>query len=98
MSFWLEFLPIVIYILLIIILIVGIILGVRLIFIIGKAERLVEDVHQKVHSLDGVFQIIDTATDKIVLVTDKVVEGVMNLISKVFAKNDTKRVTKKEGK
>ncbi len=99
MNFWLEFLPIVIYILLIIILIVGIILGIRLILLLGKAERVVEDVNRKVKSLDGIFHIIDTATDKIVFVTDKVVESVMAFISKIFIRSEEKpRVSKKEGK
>ena len=100
MSFWLDFLPIIIYILLIIILIVGIILGIRLILVLGKASRVVDDINEKVHSLDGIFSIIDTATDKIVLVTDKVIEGIMSLIAKVFVKpkEETTIVVKKEEK
>jgi len=100
MSFWLEFLPIVIYILLIIILIVGIILGIRFLVLLGKAERIMDDVNRKVKSLDGVFHIIDTATDKIVLVTDKVVEGVTSFVTKMFfnKKEETEITTKKEGK
>ena len=97
MSFWLEFLPIVIYILLIIILIVGIILGVRFIVLLGKAQRVVDDVNEKVRSLDGLFHIIDTATDKVVLVTDVI----MGFIAKIFVKDEEeKRITtkKKEGK
>lgn len=100
MSFWLDFLPIVIYILLIIILIVGIILGIRLIIVLGKTSRLVDDIKEKVHSLDGVFSVIDTATDKIVLVTDKVIEVIMSFITKLFLKpkEETTVVVKKEGK
>ncbi|MCI8394753.1 MAG: hypothetical protein HFH86_04675 [Bacilli bacterium] len=100
MSFWLEFLPIVIYILLIIILIVGIILGIRFIVLLGKAQRVVDDLNRKVRSLDGLFHIIDTTTDKIVLVTDKVVEGVVSFISKIFMKSDEEEaiIIQKEGK
>lgn len=101
MSFWLEFLPIVIYILLIIILIVGIILGIRFIVLLGKAQRVVDDVNEKVRSLDGLFHIIDTATDKVVLVTDKVIDVIMGFIAKIFVKDEEeKRITtkKKEGK
>ncbi len=100
MSFWLEFLPIVIYILLIIILLVGIVLGVRFIVLLGKAQRVVDDVTEKIHSLDGLFHIIDTATDKVVLVTDKVIDAIMGFIAKVFVKNDEEKVivSKKEGK
>lgn len=100
MSFWLEFLPIVIYILLIIILIVGIVLGIRFIGLLGKAEKVVEDVNQKVKSLDGVFHIIDTATDKVVFVTDKVVDLIMGFITRLFTKTEGEKEisTKKEGK
>ncbi len=102
MSFWLEFLPIIVYILLIIILIVGIVLGVRFIVILGKAQRVVDNVNEKVSSLDGLFQIIDTATDKVVFVTDKVIDFIMEFIAKIFTKPEEetqkKITTKKEGK
>lgn len=100
MSFWLEFLPIIVYILLIIILIVGIVLGVRFIVILGKASRVVDDVEDKVRSLDGLFHIIDTATDKVVLVTDKVVDFIMEFIARIFTKpkEEEKISVKKEGK
>lgn len=101
MSFWLEFLPIVIYILLIIILIVGIILGIRFITLLGKAEKVVDDVNQKVKSLDGLFHIIDTATDKVVLVTDKVVDLIVGFITRLFTKSEGEKEIpekKKEGK
>ncbi len=101
MNFWLEFLPIVIYILLIIILLVGIILGLRFIVLLGKAQRVMDDIKEKMRSLDGLFHIIDTATDKVVLVTDKVVDAIMGFIAKIFIKDDEPKVIsgkKKEGK
>lgn len=93
MSFLSEFLPIIIYILLIIVLVIGIILGIRLIIAIGKVEKFVEDVNDKVQSLNGVFHIIDGATDKIVAITDRVVEGIMGVIHKIF--NESKKKPKK---
>ena len=96
-----EFLPIIIYILLIIFLVVGIILGIRFISLLGRAQRLVDNVNQKIRSLDGVFQIVDTATDKIVYIADIVIENVMAFISKIFMKdeNNTKITSKgKKGK
>ena len=65
MDFWLSFFPIIIYILLIIILIIGIILGIKSIITINKVEKVVDDVNEKVESLNGVFQIIDFTTDKL---------------------------------
>ena len=67
LSFLQVFLPIVIYFLLIILLIIGIILGIRAIQTINKVDRVVEDVNEKVQSLNGFFNIIDFTTDKIVL-------------------------------
>ena len=73
MSFLLEFLPIVIYILLIIVLVIGIVLAIKCLITLDKVEKVVDNVNDKVRSLDGLFHIIDTTTDRIVLVTDKVV-------------------------
>ena len=91
MSFLLEFLPIVIYILLII----GIVLAIKCLITLDKVEKVVDNVNEKVRALDGVFHIIDTTTDKIVLLTDKVVEGITSLIVNLFS---TKKKEKKEPK
>ena len=83
-------LPIIIYILLIIILIVGIILGIKTIGTVGKVDKVVDSVNDKVESLNGVFSIIDFTTDKLALITDKVVDGVSNMICKMFKKKKKK--------
>lgn len=84
------FLPIVINILLIILLIVSIILGVRLIKTINKVDRVVEDVNDKVQSLNGLFSIIDFTTDKIVSITDMITDGISGLIGRLFSKKNKK--------
>ena len=83
-------LPIVIYILLIILLIIGIILGVRSIQTLNKVDKVVDDVNDKVQSLNGFFNLVDFTTDKIVSITDRVVEGVSGLIGRVFKKGHQK--------
>ena len=98
MSFWLEFLPIIIYILVIIALIIGIILGIKSIITLNKVEKVVEDVSEKMQTLNGFFHIIDYTTDKIVLATDKVVEGITSLFSKMLFKRKNKRIGKEEKK
>ena len=95
MSFWLDFLPIVIYILLIFFLIIGIILGIKFIITLNKLEKVVEDVNDKVQTLNGFFHIIDYTTDKIALATDKVVDGVASLFNK-FILGKKKKKRKKE--
>ena len=84
MDFWLSFLPIIIYVLLIILLIIGIILGIKSIITINKVEKVVDDVNEKVESLNRLFQIVDFTTDKLVSITDKVIDGVSSLASKLF--------------
>lgn len=84
MDFWLSFLPIIIYILLIIILIIGIILGIKGVITLKKVEKVVDDVNEKVESLNGLFHIVDFTTDKIVSISDKVVDGLSAVASKLF--------------
>ena len=96
MEFLLDFLPILIYILLIVILIVGIIVGVNFIKTMRKVEKVVDDVNDKVQSLNSFFQIIDFTTDKI---SDKMVDGVSKFISHIFkfGKNKKKKKIESDG-
>lgn len=96
MDFWLSFLPIIIYILLIIILIIGIILGIKSIITIKKVEKVVDDVNEKVESLNGLFHIVDFTTDKIVMLTDKVVDGISGIASKLFFRKKIKNTKEEE--
>lgn len=90
-------LPIIIYFLLIAILIIGIILGVKFIKTITKIEKVVDDVNDKVESLNGFFHIIDFTTDKIVAITDMIVDKISLFISKLFSSNnDNKSKSKKK--
>lgn len=86
MEFLNSFLPIVLYIFGIALLIVLIVLGIRLIQTIDRANRLLDDVEEKVSTLNGFFHLIDTITDNVSFLSDKVVDAVSNLISKIFRK------------
>lgn len=90
MDFWLSFLPIVIYLLLIILLVIGIILGVKTIITMNKLEKVVDNVNEKVESLNSIFSIIDFTTDKIASFTDKVVELAGGLFSKILFRKKRK--------
>lgn len=81
-------LPLIVYFLLIILIIVGIILGIRAIQVLNKVDKVVDDVNDKVQSLNGFFNLIDFTTDKIVSITDKVVDGVSGLIGRIFKNKD----------
>ena len=96
MEFWLKFLPIIIYILLIIILIIGIILSIKLLMTLNKVDKVVEDINNKVQTLNGFFHIIDYTTDKIALTTDKITEGLISFFSKIFKKRKIKKIEKED--
>ena len=87
-SFLQTSLPLIVYFLLIILIIVGIILGIRAIQVLNKVDKVVDDVNDKVQTLNGFFNLIDFTTDKIVSITDKVVDGVSGFIGKVFKRKD----------
>ncbi len=98
MDFWLRFLPIIIYALIIIILVVGIILGIKSIRTMKKVEKVVDNVNDKVESLNAVFNVIDFTTDKIASFTDKIVDGVTGMFGRLFTtkKKDTTEKTEED--
>ncbi len=96
MSFLLEFLPIIIYILLIILLIIGIVLAIKCLVTLDKVDQVVTNINKKVRSLDGVFNVIDNTTDRIVFVADKVIEGITSLVVDLLKNNKKNKVAKKE--
>lgn len=86
-------LPIVIYFLLIILLIICIILGIRFIITMKKIEGVVDDINDKVQSLNGFFNIIDFATDKISSIIDIIVNFITDKISWIFKKKKKEEET-----
>ena len=83
-----EFLPILLYVLGSILLVVLIILGIKLIITMNKIEIVVDDITKKVKSLDGLFSIIDMTTDKLAMLSDRVVDTVSLFIKKVFRRKE----------
>ena len=55
--------------------------------LLSKVDKVVDDVNDKVQSLNGFFNIIDFTTDKIVSVTDRVVDGVSGFLGSIFRRN-----------
>lgn len=83
-----ELLPTILYILGSILLVVLIILGIKLIKTVDKCNLLIDDVTGKVKTLDGVFSVIDFTTDKLAMISDKVVDGISTFIKKLFNKKN----------
>ena len=89
-----EVLPIILYILGSILLGILIVLGIKLITVMNKMEKVVDDINTKVSSLNGVFSIIDATTDKLALLSDRMVDGISLIIRKLFAKKNKKNKEK----
>ncbi len=64
-------------------LIVGIVLGIRLIQVINKAEQVIDDVSEKIESLNGIFSIIDKASLGLNLVGSRIIDSITELIKKI---------------
>lgn len=89
-----EVLPIILYILGSILLGILIVLGIKLITVMNKMEKVVDDINTKVSSLNGVFSIIDATTDKLALLSDRMVDSISLIIRKLFVKKNKKNKEK----
>ena len=83
---FMEFLPMVVYLLLIALLVVLLVLGIRLISVVNKTDKLLEDVQKKVSSLDNIFNIIDFTSAKLTTGVTSVIDTVVSFIKKIFNK------------
>ena len=79
-----EVLPIILYILGSILLVVLIILGIKLIITMDKIDKVVDNISAKAESLNGVFSIIDSTTNKLALISDKMADTITSLVRKIF--------------
>ena len=86
-----DVLPVILYILGSILLVVLIILGIKLINTMNKIQVVVDDINKKVDSLDGLFSIIDMTTDKLALLSDRMVDGITYVIKKLLKPKNTGR-------
>lgn len=86
MEFFLDFLPIIIYILLIVLISFCIYFIIRAIKIADKINALLEDVEQKIGSLNSLFRVIDFTTEKINAISERVIDAVISLFGRLFHK------------
>lgn len=85
------FLTITLYVLGMALLIVLIILGIKLIYFVDRANVVVGDIEKKTKSLDKLFNIIDTITDTLSYLSDTLVETVVSSILRLFPKKKNKK-------
>jgi hypothetical protein len=89
-------LPILLYITGVILLIILIIIGLKFIRTMNKVEGIVDDVDNKVKSLNGLFKVIDITTDKLSIFTDKGVDLITNILKTIFKKKKRKEKENEE--
>ena len=85
-----EVLPIIIYSLGIVLIIVLIVLGIKLIHTIDKANLILEDVEKKSKSLNGVFNVIDGVTDTLSVLSDTLVTSITRVIGRLIPRKRKK--------
>ena len=85
-----EYLPVLIYILLCILIILLIVISIKVIRAMNKVELIVNDVNEKVQSLNGIFSIIDTVTDKLSALTEIVSDSIIIFVKSIFNKKKKK--------
>lgn len=88
MEFLDALLPIIIYILLIVLIILLIIIAVKVIKTMDKVNVIVDNVNDKVESLDNLFYIIDGASSKFSLLTSRFIDFIVGLYDKIFRKKE----------
>ena len=79
-----EVLPVIIYSLLIVFLIVVIILGIKVIIIVDSINNIIQDIQNKVASLDGIFRFASSAANKLNSLGSKIVDTVVGSITKII--------------
>lgn len=87
-------LPVLLYFLGSILLIVLIILGIKLIQTIDKANALLDDVENKVKTLNGFFNMVDSVSGTLSVVGERIVDNVTGLISSFLHKRRKKKEEK----
>lgn len=85
-----EYLPILIYILLCILIILLIVICVKVIKTMNRVEVIVNDVDEKVKSLNGIFNVVDAVTDKLSALTEVISDSVVMFIKSVFKRKKKK--------
>jgi len=91
MEYLKDLFPVILYFLLIILVIVLIVLVVRLLGTLKKVDKVVDDVNLKVNKLNGLFEVIDNATDTLSIMSNRIVTIITNGIDKLFTRKTKKK-------
>ena len=83
-----AFLLLLLFILGSILLVVLIILGIKLINIVNRLNTIMDEINVKLQKADRMLRIVDIVTDNMALMSDKIVDGLSNVIRKFFKKKE----------
>lgn len=81
-----DALVVLLYIALIVFVIALTVLCIKLIGTLSRADRLIENITKKAETLDGVFAVLDTVSNKFGLISESIVNGISGLINKIFGR------------
>ena len=81
-----QTLPIIIYFLLIVLLIIAIVIGIKLITTLSKVDKLVDDVNEKLESLNDIFNMAEFISGKMSAISETIIGVITTAISKIFKK------------
>ena len=85
-----EILPVILYILGSILLVALIVLTIKLIKTVKKVDQVVEDIDNKSKKLNGLFDVVDAATDTLSILSDKMVNLAVNAVASLFHRKNKK--------
>ena len=79
-----ELLGVILDSLLIVLVIILIVLALKALDTLNKVDAILDDTKKKLDNLDEVFNLVDTVSNKLTLVTDTVVGSIVNFITSIF--------------
>jgi uncharacterized protein YoxC len=69
-----------------ILLVILIVLGIKLINTITKVDRIIDELECRIKKIDNMFSVVDTLTDSMALISDKIVDTIVSCLKKIFSK------------
>ena len=90
-----SFLQIVLYVLGAVLLVALIVLTIKIIYSVNRINLLLDNVERKMKTIDHAFNAVDKVVDAFSFASDKVIDGVASLVSRVFAHKKNKESEEK---
>ena len=86
-----DFMNVMFYMTLIVLVIALIVLVIKAINTLGKVDRTLDDINEKSSKLDGMFHIIDSTTDAVVGLSDRIVSFIAGSIEGLLTRKKGKK-------